>query len=210
MREKVLKGHCIFTIGHSTHSEEEIFRLLETHHITSLVDVRSYPFSPRNPQFDRKPLHEALKRHGISYVYLGKELGARSDDPDCYQNGKVQYDRLANTELFKHGIVRVIEGMKTHRIVLMCSEKEPLQCHRTILISKELEKLDVLVLHIHDNGHTESQDEAMARLLQEEKMSENDLFLSRQELIEEACKRKEKKIAYEIEEINRPDLEFSE
>ena len=123
----------VFTIGHSTHPQERFIGLLLKHGITAVCDVRSKPYSRMNPQFNREDLEEALLAQGIAYRFLGKELGARSDDPDCYVGGKVQYDRLAGTELFKQGLKRVIRGLKEDfRIALMCAEKEPLECHRTI------------------------------------------------------------------------------
>jgi uncharacterized protein (DUF488 family) len=91
----------VFTIGHSTHSETRFIDLLQLHHITAVCDVRSKPYSRRNPQFNREDLKETLDDNGIAYVFLGKELGARSQDAACHDGGKVQYERLAQTELFK-------------------------------------------------------------------------------------------------------------
>ena len=84
----------VFTIGHSTHPQERFIALLEQHGITALGDVRSRPYSQFNPQFNREELEKALGEHGIAYRFLGKELGARSDDPSCYEGGKVQYARI--------------------------------------------------------------------------------------------------------------------
>src|SRR5258708_17511589 len=96
-----------------------------------------------NPQFKLEKLKETLPAQGIEYRFLGKELGARSDDPNCYENGKVQYDRLAETELFKYGLKRVLRGMRDDfRIALMCVENEPLECRRTILVARHLLPLD--------------------------------------------------------------------
>src|SRR5579862_3475831 len=102
----------VFTVGHSTHAQERFIGLLSAHGITAVCDVRSKPYSRVNPQFNRDELKEVLPVYGITYLFLGKELGARSDDPSCYEDGKVQYDRLARTELFKQGIERVQDGMR--------------------------------------------------------------------------------------------------
>src|SRR5580704_10880407 len=102
----------VFTIGHSTHEQGHFIDLLGQHGITALCDVRSKPYSRMNPQFNREELEQALLAHDIAYRFLGKELGARSDDPACYEEGKVQYTRLAQTELFRHGLKRVLSGMK--------------------------------------------------------------------------------------------------
>jgi len=85
------EGNRIFTIGHSTHGFTRFVELLKRHRVTAVADVRSMPCSRRQPQFNREDLRNSLKACGIAYVFLGKELGARSDDPTCYENGRVQY-----------------------------------------------------------------------------------------------------------------------
>src|ERR1017187_1227259 len=155
----------VFTIGHSTHPQEHLIALLKQHDITAVCDVRSQPYSRMNPQFNREELEKALLTRGITYRFLGKELGARSDDPSCYQGGKVKYDRLAETDLFKRGLKRIIRGLKENfRITLMCAEKEPLECHRAILIARYLTSLGINVLHIHADGQLETHEDALSRL----------------------------------------------
>src|ERR1051325_7704827 len=102
----------IFTIGHSTHTLDHFTSLLSMHAITALCDVRSTPYSQINPHFNREELKSSLLVSGVRYVFLGEELGARSDDPSCYENGKVRYDRLAETILFRQGLERLQEGVK--------------------------------------------------------------------------------------------------
>ncbi len=128
----------IFTVGHSTHSAELFLALLRQHQVVAVADVRSSPFSQFNPQFNREPLEQCLKANGIRYVFLGKELGARSEDRSCYLDGRVQYGRLAQTPLFQSGLDRVLQGAAKYRVALMCAEKEPLECHRTLLVAKAL------------------------------------------------------------------------
>src|SRR5713226_5584931 len=98
---------AIYTIGHSTHAQERLISLLQEHGIQALGDVRSAPYSRVNPQFNREELTLALRARDITYVFLGKELGARSEDPACYEGGKIRYDRLARSELFRYGLQRV-------------------------------------------------------------------------------------------------------
>ncbi len=93
-------SEIVFTIGHSTHPVERFFELLKKHSITVLADVRSQPYSRANPQFNQEALQLSLQESGIKYVFLGMELGARSEDESCFDNGKVQYDRLSKTALF--------------------------------------------------------------------------------------------------------------
>lgn len=185
-----------FTIGHSTHPVEVFISLLKQHAVTALADVRSAPFSRFNPQFNKDALAGELKTHGIKYVFLGRELGARSDDPSCYENGRVQYGRLARTELFKQGIARVMKGAGEHRIALMCAEKEPLECHRTLLVARALDEQGVEVVHILGNGRLESHRAAMERLLDVTGLPHEDLFRSRADLVAEALARQEERVAY--------------
>ncbi len=187
----------VFTIGHSTHTIEKFITLLSVHKIQAVADVRSSPFSKFNPQFNRENLQNSLKASGIRYVFLGKELGARSEDPACYVADKVQYDRLAQTPLFQSGLDRVVEGANNYRIALMCAEKDPLDCHRTILVSRELLKRGLIVTHILEDGSLESHTESIARLVTSLGMSMDDMFVSRDEIIDQAYRRQADRIAYD-------------
>jgi len=191
----------VFTIGHSTQPLAALVSLLEQHAVTALADVRSAPFSRFNPQFNKDALARDLKPHGIKYVFLGRELGARSEDPSCYENGRVQYGRLGRTELFKQGIERVMNGAGEHRIALMCAEKEPLECHRTLLVARALDEQGVEVVHILSDGRLESHRAAMERLLDVTGLPRDDLFRSRADLIAEALARQEEKVAYVDEKL---------
>lgn len=186
----------VLTIGHSTHSIEEFLGLLETHGVESVSDVRSSPHSQRQPQFNRDSLRRALEERGIGYDFLGQQLGARSDDLSCYENGRVQYRRLAGTSLFQSGLDFVVREARERRVALLCAEKEPLDCHRTLLVARQLMARGVAVSHIHADGHLETQSEALARLLESSETQEEHLFLTREQLIEDACDRREAQIAY--------------
>ena len=186
----------VFTIGHSTHAIEAFLALLRLHHVTAVADVRSAPYSRFNPQYNRKPLTEALEAAGIRYVYLGRELGGRRDDPACYEDGRLRYDRVAATTSFKSGLVRVVRGIAKHRIALMCAEKEPLDCHRTLLVSRALDELGIDVAHIHADGRLEPHGDAMERLLDVLNLPREDLYRSRAELIATAVALRSGRLAY--------------
>ena len=190
----------IFTVGHSTHEFEDFVSLLKQHGVEAIADVRSVPYSRWQPQFNREDLTEALKARGIAYVFLGKELGARSDDPQCYENDRVQYRSLAENPLFQSGIKRVRDGSKSRRIALMCAEKDPLDCHRTILVARELVASGVGVTHILVVGLLEPHDETMRRLSEQLKLPAQDLFLTADELEDRAYAAQEQRIAYVDEE----------
>jgi uncharacterized protein (DUF488 family) len=192
----------VYTIGHSTHSAEKLIALLTRHHITAVADVRSHPYSRINPQFNKEEFRTNLKAAGIAYVFLGRELGARSGDRSCYVNGKVQYDLLARTTLFQAGLDRISQGMNTHRIALMCAEKDPLTCHRAILVCRHLVARGVAAQHILEDGRLESHDEALKRLLAELGLPDRDLFCTRDEVIAEAYLRRGQQIAYTERELS--------
>ena len=195
----------VFTIGHSTHAQDRFIALLKKHGVTAVCDVRAKPYSRTNPQFNREDLKRELLKAGISYVFVGKELGARSEDLSCYDGGKVQYDRLAQTESFRMGIARIKEGMKKYRLALMCAEKEPLECHRTVLVAKHLEAIGLTVQHIHADGSLESHDDAMSRLLRQLHLPEHDMFRSRNDVLADAYRLQEKRIAYERGDVRDPE-----
>lgn len=186
----------VFTVGHSTQSLEAFVTLLQRHGVTALADVRSAPFSRLNPQFNKAALERDLKSCDIKYVFLGRELGARSDDRSCYENGRVRFALLARTERFRQGIERVRRGSLEHTIALMCAEKEPLECHRALLVARALDEQSISVAHILGDGRLESHRDAMERLLDVAGLPHEDLFHSREELINEALARQEEKVAY--------------
>jgi uncharacterized protein (DUF488 family) len=195
----------VYTVGHSTHTTKKFLDLLERNGVTAIADVRSSPFSRHNPQFNKATLSGELKKHGIAYVFVGKELGARSEDPACYTAGRVRYDRLAQTSIFKAGIDRVLSGAQKYRIALMCAEKEPLDCHRTLLVSRALERLGVSIVHILSDGSTEAQPQTMARLIDLAGLPQVDMFRSHDELVETACELREQKIAYVDEALTEQE-----
>ena len=188
----------IYTIGHSNHPIEHFVSLLRQHGIQALADVRSNPYSRFNPQFNREKLQASLAAAGgIRYVFLGEELGARSKDPACYdEEGRVSYAKLAQTPLFRQGIDRLQTGMQQLRIAIMCAERNPLECHRTILVSRELEKVGIPVTHILHDGTLEPNRHSLQRLAAELKLAETDLFRSQDELIQDAYEMQGRRMGY--------------
>jgi len=192
----------VLTIGHSNHRLEDLISLLRTHAVTAVADVRSAPYSRSNPHFNREALQDSLKLNGITYVFLGRELGGRPDNPNCYIEGKVQYRKLAQTPLFRKGLDRILKGARSHRIALLCAEAEPLICHRTILVAQELAAAGVPVTHIHANGMLESHEEAMSRLVEMRGLPDKDLYRTKEQIIADACAAQEKRIAFDNEQMS--------
>ncbi|GHH02848.1 DUF488 family protein [Streptomyces rubradiris] len=190
------------TIGHSTHDFAAFIELLQKNQVTAVADVRSAPASQFAPQFNRRSLDPGLHASGLKYVFLGKELGARTEDTTCYVDGRVQYSRLAQTHAFASGIERLIKGARRERIAIMCTEGEPLNCHRTVLISRVLTQRGVTIHHIHGDGRVESHDAAMERLMAKFGLADPELFRTPAERLEEALSRQEERIAYVNQELH--------
>lgn len=189
----------IYTIGHSNHDIQAFLSLLINSGITALADVRSNPYSRFATQYSREALKVSLANAGISYVFLGKELGARSDNPACYKQGRVQYDRLAKEPKFSDGIKRIVQGIEKHQIALMCSEKDPIECHRALLVARKIYEVGVQVNHILADGTIEPHAAMESRLLIACKLPEGDMFKSREEFIAEAYSIQGERVAYQDE-----------
>jgi uncharacterized protein (DUF488 family) len=140
----------IYTIGHSTHPIDYFLELLQTYSINCLIDVRSVAASSYNPQYNREPLSNFLKKNRITYLHFAEEFGARHTDPDLLdEDGKVDFEKVRKSWLFKNGLARLWFGLdKGFITALMCSEGEPFDCHRFSMISPALEKEGFEVKHI--------------------------------------------------------------
>ena len=146
--------HPVFTIGHSNQPFDEFISLLISQNIEQVVDVRSNPYS-RFRHFNREPLSDRLAGQGISYLYLGEQLGGHPESGELYVNGRVMYDRLAALPTFRQGLKRVVSESDKQSTVLMCAEEDPKKCHRHPLLALELMERGVQVTHLRRGGSTE-------------------------------------------------------
>ena len=154
------KPITIFSIGHSNQSIEDFLALLQQHQIQVLVDVRSSPYSKYVAQFNSTLLATAVKQAGIKYTFMGKELGGRPDGDEFYDaDSHVLYNRVAEASFFLDGIKRLKEGGRTYRVAIMCSEEDPMACHRHLLIGRVLAEQEVQLVHIRGDGHIQTEQE---------------------------------------------------
>lgn len=186
----------VWTIGHSTHALEPFLRLLTENGINAVADVRSSPFSRYTPWFNRVEFKAALAESGIAYSFLGKELGARPDDRSVYRDGMARYELIAGTALFEQGLNRVLAGARRFRIALMCAEKDPLDCHRNVLVSRALAQRGAEINHILADGRVESNTETERRLMDMVGKTSLDMFAPAYEQLALAYAERAARIAY--------------
>ncbi len=190
----------LFTIGYTTHESDSFLRVLKRYEITAVADVRSTPHSQFKPEFNRDQLADFLNGHQIAYVFLGDSCGARVEDPACYVDGKLDFALVAETPRFNEGVKRIIAGMEKFRITLMCAEKDPITCHRTILICRHLAATGIEIKHILADGRVENHRESETRLLELFGLNQPDLFRTESQRLADAYCRQGEKIAFKAVE----------
>jgi uncharacterized protein (DUF488 family) len=150
---------AIWTIGHSNHTFERFAELLRAKGIEVVVDVRSYPYSRIAPQFNREQLDAALRGVDTRYLFLGEALGGRPSREEHYdERGHARYDRMAEEAGFRAAVRRLLSGCREHRVALLCSEGQPGECHRRLLVGKVLADHGVQLHHILPNGAVHRED----------------------------------------------------
>ena len=186
----------LFTIGHASHEILEFTSLLTRHSVNVVADVRSHPYSRFHAQFNRETLAELFKRSGIQYVFLGRELGARRTERESYRENQARYDLITQLPAFREGLDRLRRELVSHRIALLCAEKDPITCHRTVLVCRQLRSDPIEIQHILDDGSIETMEQSESRLLKVVGLPNADLFQNRSELIEQAYDLQAERIAY--------------
>src|SRR5260370_40673199 len=145
-------NHPLYTIGHSDCDPTRFVGARKSYAVDVVVDVRSSPYSRRNPQFNREAIQYALRNACIRYLFLGRELGARREEPECYVKGQARYDLIEKTNSFRLGLERLRTGLERFHIALLCAENDPITCHRMILLCKCLRSDNTQIRHIRPDG----------------------------------------------------------
>ncbi len=144
---------AVWTVGHSNHELDEFARLLSGEQIEFLVDVRSFPYSRYASHFNREQFEVAMARRGVRYLFMGEELGGRPTSEDQYDGeGHALYGPMSEGAAFTPAVNHLIEGARHHRIALVCSEGDPQDCHRRLLVGKVLADRGVELRHILPDG----------------------------------------------------------
>ena len=204
----------LYSIGHSSQTQEEFLALLSLHGVNCIVDVRSVPASKYSPQFNQENLKWFLKGHDVHYLFFGEEFGARRTDCIDEKVGQVNFEWAVETTNFKQGVVRLMNGLtKGFNIALMCSEADPLECHRFSLVSRYFYDNGLDVQHILKDGnlvsHAKLEKEMIEGYLHSRKyhLSEVDLLFgtyTKEEQRIDAYRLKNKEIGY------KPQLQLEE
>lgn len=195
----------LFTVGSSNQTIDDFIRLLQLHEVNFLVDVRSIPYSRFTPQFNEHNLKHELNRNSIQYSSFKLEFGARRTESAVYIDGKVSFEAVKELDVFKNGIGRIMKGVeKGYRIALMCTEKNPIECHRFVLVSRNIElSTQNQVRHILLDGSLMSA-EGLEDVMLDKYGLKSDLFQSdRSLLVDMAYKKAGEIIAFE-EQYDHP------
>lgn len=158
--------NTIFTVGHSNGTVEELISLLTLAGINCVVDVRSVPASAYTPQFNKDNLKRYLSNNGVLYMHFGEEFGARRDD--SIVDGQVNFEKAVTTPAFLSGVKRIKNGIgQGYHIALMCSEADPLACHRFYMISRFFYDNGFDVKHILHTNEIVSHDTLEKKMIAE-------------------------------------------
>ena len=184
----------LLTVGHSNLPPDRFAALLQGAGVTAIVDVRSVPFSRRFPWFSQQRLAERLARDGISYLPMGDALGGRPRNPALYRDGVADYEAMAATPAFRAGLDRVGAEAQRHRVCLMCAEREPLDCHRCLLVGRALAQ-GLAIGHLLVDGRVEPHTATEQRLLALAGPAPADLFDDAAARLDHAYRRRAKAVA---------------
>lgn len=185
----------MLTVGHSNQSIGQFTDLLGSVSVTAIADVRTVPRSQWSPHFNREALKTELTRSGIAYVFLGDLLGGRPAAGALYVDGVADYEAMAATPAVADGISRLKRGGETYKIAIMCSEKEPLDCHRCLMVARVLAADGIEMEHLHVDGRVESQQQLEDRLMASIGL-EPSMFEGRDETLSQAYRERARRIAY--------------
>jgi uncharacterized protein (DUF488 family) len=193
-----------YSIGHSNNTAERFVAMLQAENVGALADVRSTPFSRFCPWFSAKNIKPLLEQNGIAYLPYGTVLGGRPQRPDLYCDGVADYETMARQPDFQAELDRLIADARqvraqdtgNGRLCLMCAEREPLDCHRCLLIARALAARGFTVGHILYDGSVEPHAATERRLL-ELADDHGDLFATGQnERIAAAYRRRARAVAF--------------
>jgi uncharacterized protein (DUF488 family) len=186
----------LFSIGHSNIPAERFVALLRDAGVGAIADVRSTPFSRRFPWFSGKNLATTLAQHGMTYLAYGDALGGRPRDAALYRDGVADYEAMVRQPDFQTGLDRLFADAARARVCLMCAEREPLDCHRCLLVARALAERGLTIGHILHDGTVEPHGATERRLLALTGASDDLFVTGQEERLAAAYRRRARLVAY--------------
>jgi len=203
----------IFTIGHSNYNVEKLIDMLRYYNINCVVDIRGTPYSKYNIRYNKETIRDTLIKEGFVYIYMAKEFAAKRENKVSYNKERYSdFEKVIYEEDFKKGINRLRVGCeKGYRIALLGAMQDPIRCHRSILVGRELVKHGFIVKHILDDYSIAYQDDIEKSILEKYFEDRNQITIdsllgtdkSEDEMIKDAYRMANKEIGYRIEHIDK-------
>ncbi len=183
----------VYTIGYAGITLDKFLEVMRELNVSTLIDVRSLPKSKYFYKFNDNNLKEMLAKINVDYENWKNEFGARQENLDFYQNDVLDYEIFAQSKQFENGIEKIKKIVKENKtICLMCSEIDPINCHRAVLCGRNIARQSIEVKHIiakRDGSiKIENNKEFEHRLMAETKIDN----------LEEAYRKQNKKIGYKL------------
>lgn len=204
----------IYTIGHSNHEIVDFVALLKKHNVDVVLDVRSTPYSKRYPQYNQEELRLVLESHGLDYQSYGLWFGARQPDPEYYTpEGWLHYKAFTQSGTFDQGVRNLdLCITQSHSPALLCSEKDPFECHRAIMVGRALSLKGYDLRHILADGSILVQAELDRKMLDKyfPNRDEGSIFdliegsLSVEDMLQEAYLKRNEAIAWRRDDLEQP------
>lgn len=179
--------NMIYTIGYTAFTIDEFIKQLKSLNINCLIDVRTTPIaSDFYKIYSKQSLQPLLKEHDILYMNFDKEFGARQPEEEFYKKyGYLDFEAFIQSDFFLSGVKRLKKGCELgNRIALMCAEKDPINCHRAIMVARGLKNNDLKVAHILATGELETHESLEERLVDTWFPNRNQLGLFEQQSFE--------------------------
>lgn len=200
-------NNTIYTIGYSGINIKDFILILKRYKISCLVDTRSVPYSKHFINFNKNILETTLKNSNIEYRNYYKEFGARQDNRIFYsEDGYLDFSKFVKSDIFINGIDKIKKEMDLgYTFILMCSEKDPIDCHRSIMVAREFYKKGYNIINIlYDKNNiieytqTDIENRLLDRYFSErgQGLLFDNMDLSRKSLIDIAYKKRNIEIGY--------------
>lgn len=162
------ENKTVYTIGYSGFAISNFIEIIKANSISVIIDVRSQPYSRYFPEYNKEMLEKTLKHNSIGYQSYAKELGGKQSNPHYYSTeGYFDFELYTKSENFIAGLKKLKEIMaQGHSCSLMCAEKNPINCHRGIMIAPVFYKEGYEIIHLMPNNMTITQKDIEKQLLE--------------------------------------------